>query len=145
MHLYLSELPEDAGSSGLAVARAVLHSDGGPPLQDFGAQLGHRVEADLLLRRVFKVLKQERRCGAKTLRTTKTTLLRKPGKDGTKENTTAGASEPFDLISSLWCIKPHLNEHRAAVWQPVSAGITGCLALSWDHGPIKRRLHRSHR
>lgn len=24
------------------------------------------------------------------------------------------------------------NEHRAAVWQPVSAGITGCLAVSWD-------------
>lgn len=110
----------------------MLHSNGGPPLHDFGAQLGHRVEPDLLLRRVFKVLRQERRCGVKTLRTKKTTSFRKPGKNGMKENTTAGASEPFVFISSLWCIKTHLNEHRAAVWQPVSAGITGCLALSWD-------------
>lgn len=114
-HLYLSELPEDAGSPGLAVARAVLHSDGGPPLQDFGAQLGHRVEADLLLRRVFKVLKQERRCGVKTLRTKKTTVFRKPGKDGTKENATAGASGPFVLISSLWCVKGQGSSLAACV------------------------------
>lgn len=135
-HLYLSDLPEDAGSSGLAVARAVLHSNRGPPLQDFGAQLGHRVEPDLLLRRVFKVLKQKRRCGVTTLRTKTKTLFRKPGENGMKENTTAGASEPFVLISSLWCIKTHLNEHRAAVWTLFLLGLQGV----WLCPGIKARL-----
>lgn len=57
--VYLSELPEDVGRSVLAVARAAPHSHRDLPLEDFGAQLSHRVEADLLLRRVLKVLKNK--------------------------------------------------------------------------------------
>lgn len=58
--VYLAELPEDAGRSVLAVAGAVPHSHKDLALEDLGAQLGHRVEADLLLRRVLEVLRQER-------------------------------------------------------------------------------------
>lgn len=57
--VYLSEVPEDAGRAALAVAGAVPHSDRDLPLLDFGAQLCHRVEADLLLRCVLEELRRE--------------------------------------------------------------------------------------
>lgn len=57
---YLFELPDDSGGSGFYVVRAVFHSDGGLPFGHFGTQLCHRVETDLLPRRVFKVLEERR-------------------------------------------------------------------------------------
>ena len=60
---YLSELPDDTRWFDLPIARAVPHPDEGLPLGYLSTQLRHRVEADLLLRRVFKVLQQKGRHG----------------------------------------------------------------------------------
>lgn len=57
---YLFELPDETGRSDFLITRAVPHSDGGLSFQYFGTQLCHRVETDLLLRCVFKVLERER-------------------------------------------------------------------------------------
>lgn len=56
----LFELPGDAGRLELPIARTVPHPDGGLTLEHFGAQLRHRVETDLLLGCVFKVLGQKK-------------------------------------------------------------------------------------
>ena len=53
---YVSELPDGGGGLGLPVVWAVPHPQVGLPLRDLSTKLSHRVEADLLLRRVFKVL-----------------------------------------------------------------------------------------
>ena len=53
---YISKLPDGGGGLGLPVVGAVPHAQIGLPLGDLGTKLSHRVEADLLLRRVFKVL-----------------------------------------------------------------------------------------
>lgn len=58
--LYLSELPDDTWRLSLPVTRAVPHSDVVLPLRYFSTQLRHRVETDLLLRCVFKVLERRR-------------------------------------------------------------------------------------
>lgn len=57
---YLSELPKDIGWPDLPITRAVPHPNGDLPLGHFSTQLGHRVESDLFLRCVFKVLEQKR-------------------------------------------------------------------------------------
>lgn len=57
---HVSELPDDKGRLGVSVARAVLHADGSLSLGHLGTKLCRRVETDLLLRCVFKVLVQER-------------------------------------------------------------------------------------
>lgn len=57
---YIFELPDDTGRLEVPVARAVPHPDRRLPLEHFSTQLCHRVETDLLLRCVFKVLQQER-------------------------------------------------------------------------------------
>lgn len=56
---YLSELPDDTRWFDLPVARAVPHPDGGLSFGYLSTQLRHRVETDLLLRCVFKVLQQK--------------------------------------------------------------------------------------
>lgn len=53
---HFSELPYDAGRFGNAVLRTMLHADVCHSILNFSAQLGHRVKANLPLRRVLKVL-----------------------------------------------------------------------------------------
>ena len=57
---YLSELPGDAGRLQVPIRRTVPHPDGGLSFGHLGAQLCHRVEADLLLRSVLKVLEKKK-------------------------------------------------------------------------------------
>lgn len=60
VNLYLSELPDDTWRFALPVTRAVPHSNVVLSLRYFSTQLSHRVETDLLLGCVFKVLEQRR-------------------------------------------------------------------------------------
>lgn len=53
-----SELPDAAGRLEVPVTGAVPHPDGSLSLQHLRTQLRHRVEADLLQGRVFKVLEE---------------------------------------------------------------------------------------
>ncbi len=57
---YFSKLPHNTGRFGLPITGAVPHPDGGLSVKYFSTQLCHRVETDLLLRCVFKVLEQKR-------------------------------------------------------------------------------------
>lgn len=60
VHPYLSELPDDTWRLVLPVARTVPHPDGRLSVTHFSTQLRHRVETDLFLRCVFKILEQKR-------------------------------------------------------------------------------------
>lgn len=57
---YLSELPDNTRGFEFPIIRAVPHPNGGMSLEYLSTQLCHRVETDLLLRCVFKVLEQKR-------------------------------------------------------------------------------------
>lgn len=57
---YISELPYNTGRLGFSVTRAVLHPNGSLAINHLSTQLRHRVETDLLVRCVFKILEQER-------------------------------------------------------------------------------------
>lgn len=60
---YFSKLPHNTGRFGLPITGAVPHPDGRLSVEYFSTQLRHRVETDLLLRCVFKVLEQKRETG----------------------------------------------------------------------------------